>query len=178
MKLVTNSAVLFADDDRNDRELFRMATQDAKWPNRVVGFEDGEHLVRYLNGGVEPPALIILDLNMTNLGGIGVLYWLRARRDLDSVPAIILSSSSQERDIREAIALGATEYCVKPLNYADLVQLTRELRTRWLEPGLDRKRPVSRFEWIRRGLLGHADGISAQIQRRAGTRHVRAAAHA
>ena len=105
MKPFTGGAVLLADDDRNDRELFRLATQDANWPNRVVGFEDGEHLVRYLNGrGVERPALIVLDLNMTSLGGIGVLYWLRARRDLDGVPAIILSSSSQDRDIREAIA--------------------------------------------------------------------------
>src|ERR1051325_2946051 len=137
MKEVMSGTVLFADDDRNDRELFRLATEDANWPNRVVGFEDGKRLVKYLNGrGVERPALIVLDLQMANLGGIGVLYWLRARRDLDEVPAVILSSSNVERDIREALALGAAEYCVKQVNYADLAQLTRELRERWLEPGL------------------------------------------
>jgi DNA-binding response OmpR family regulator len=151
MKQVTSGAVLFADDDRNDRELFRLATKEANWPNRVVGFEDGKHLVKHLSGReAELPALIVLDLKMAYLGGIGVLHWLRARPDLDGVPAIILSSSGLERDVREALALGAAEYCVKPVKYADLVQLTRELRRRWLEP---EPGPINRLVRIRGGQL-------------------------
>src|ERR1043165_4911170 len=110
MKPCMAGPVVLADDDRDYREDFRLGAQEARWCNRVVEFEDGEQVIGYL--GKRPaalPALIILDVKMGDLGGIGVLYWLRRRADLDGIPAMMLSSSSRERDIRESLALGAAD---------------------------------------------------------------------
>src|SRR6476660_10450133 len=102
--------VLFADDGENDRLWFRLATHDAKWRNRLVEFEDGAHLIEYLEHSAgELPALVVLDIKMGGVSGFGVLKWMRTHRELDAVPTVILSSSYLERDIREAKSLGVVE---------------------------------------------------------------------
>jgi DNA-binding response OmpR family regulator len=179
MKPCAAGAVLLADDDRDYREVFRLATQDARWLNQVVEFEDGEQLIEYLNeraGGT--PALIILDVKMGDLGGIGVLYWLRKRRDLDGVPAMMLSSSSRERDIRESLALGAADYRVKPIDFADLVQLARDVRERWLQPARAKGAVASRFERIRRQIQRQDDRISLIARSQNGVHRLRPFMHA
>jgi DNA-binding response OmpR family regulator len=179
MKPCAAGAVLLADDDRDYREVFRLATQDARWLNQVVEFEDGEQLIEYLNkraGGT--PALIILDVKMGDLGGIGVLYWLRKRSDLDRVPAMMLSSSSRERDIRESLALGAADYRVKPIDYGDLVQLARDVHQRWLQPPRAKGQIASRFEQIRRQIRRQDDRISLIARTQNGVRHFRPLIHA
>jgi two-component system response regulator len=129
-----NGAVLFADDDPDDRQLFTFSVQDAQWQNPVIEFEDGEPLIEYLKRlDGELPALVVLDIKMTKIGGLDVLRWMRTRRELDTLPTVILSSSNLERDIREAMSLGVVEYRMKPTKYADLVRLAKDFRQRWLE---------------------------------------------
>lgn len=129
-------AVVVVDDGENDRELFRIATVDAKWLNGVVEFESGEEFIQYLerSKGEGFPALIVLDLKMPGTDGFQVLRWLRIRRDWDRVPTVILTSSSHDADRVQAMSLGASEYYVKPSTYVGLVKLAVELRQRWLKP--------------------------------------------
>jgi CheY-like chemotaxis protein len=139
--------VLFADDDDNDRSLFRFATAAAKWANRIIEFSDGEQLIEYLkHSRAKLPALIVVDNRMANIGGFGVLSWLRTQRDLAVVPAVVISNSSQDTDVAAAAALGAAEYRVKPTKYSDLVHLAEDLRQKWLDSTSRREQGEHGFE--------------------------------
>ena len=151
MKRTKRDIVLFADDDLAARDLFRLATADACWRNKILEFEDGEDLVEYLkHSSGELPALIVVDLKMPKMSGFDVLKWVRRRREWDGVPIIVLSCSILESDVQKAITLGATEYRVKPAMYSELVHLTIAMRERWLDHPHPEHWPDRVFEGLSR----------------------------
>lgn len=135
--------VLAAEDEESDAYLLRLAFEKAKVPNPLVIVSDGQEAVNYLTGagsyGVRAahplPGLITLDLKMPRMNGFDLLGWLRGRPELKDVPAVVISSSSDEADITQARSLGARDYFVKPLRLADFVELAQTLRQRWLMAG-------------------------------------------
>jgi two-component system, response regulator, stage 0 sporulation protein A len=75
-----------------------------------------------------PPALVILDLIMPHLDGLGVLESLKEMNTLQPRPLIImLSALGMDRIVQRAMALGADYYFVKPLNLEDFVKQIRYL---------------------------------------------------
>lgn len=149
------SPVLAAEDEESDRLILAMAFRKARLQNPLQIFRDGQELIEHLltrgsgNGGAPPaPALILLDLKMPRMDGFDVLAWLRSQPAWAHVPALVLSSSSDESDVRRARQLGALEYCVKPHNYEDLVKLAERICAFYLSvqtrgPGIgDGERPA------------------------------------
>jgi len=137
------ATILWAEDDENDVLLFRRAFEKASLPHRLIDVGDGQEAVDYLAG--EPPHddrtrfplpdLLLLDLKMPRLGGFEVLAWIQERPEFKGLPAVVLSSSNQERDIQRARSLGASDYFVKPCGPAALVELLLGLDARWLRRG-------------------------------------------
>jgi len=76
------------------------------------------------------PALIMLDLNLPKMDGFEILRTIRGDSKLRVIPVIVLSSSSEERQVRRAYELGAIAYVVKPMN--DFVDLVGDLERFWL----------------------------------------------
>jgi CheY-like chemotaxis protein len=136
--------VLFADDDENDTYFFRLALEQASVSNLLITFTSGKGVIDYLEPATYPlPSLLVLDLKMPRVSGFDVLQWLITRPSLRKIPVVILSASQQEEDIQKALALGATEYRVKPNNHSQMVTLVRELCDRWLtrtEHSMDKPR--------------------------------------
>jgi len=132
--------VLLAEDDDNDVFLLRRAFEEAGVPAAVIDVPDGEEVINYLSGRVPYsdralypfPSLLILDLKMPRMNGFEVLAWLHEQFDLQALPALVLSSSEFDTDIRRANQLGARDYLVKPQTTDDLVKLVREIDSRWL----------------------------------------------
>jgi CheY-like chemotaxis protein len=91
------------------------------------GFEvlmagDGQEAYRVSQ--TERPALIILDMLMPKLDGMMVLRLLRANHLTRSIPVLVFSGHEQERDVREAMRLGAAAYCSKAaLDFATLITM-------------------------------------------------------
>jgi CheY-like chemotaxis protein len=77
------------------------------------------------------PALILLDLNLPKLDGFEVLRAIRADARLRAIPVVVVSSSSDGRQVRQAYELGANAYMVKPLN--DFVDLVGDFERFWLQ---------------------------------------------
>jgi CheY-like chemotaxis protein len=73
-----------------------------------------------------PPALIVLDLQMPQMDGIGVLRRLKARKPYDEIPVIVLTAKQTIDDVTIACGLGAKDYMTKPLDPATLI--TKALR--------------------------------------------------
>lgn len=128
--------VLYAEDEDNDVFLMERAFTKAKVQNPLRTVPDGAAAIRYLSGGGDfadrqrfpLPCLILLDLNLPRQSGLDVLKWVRARPELDPLPVVIFTSSSQERDLRTARALGANAYFVKPPGASKLVEIVATLR--------------------------------------------------
>ncbi|MVM36195.1 response regulator [Spirosoma sp. HMF4905] len=83
----------------------------------------------------EIPKLILLDLYLpTNADGWWLLKQIRAMSSsIGKLPIVMLTSSVDPIDIKDAYRLGVSAYVVKPIEFADWLTCFRELRTYWLE---------------------------------------------
>ena len=144
MESPTPALVLVAEDDENDIFLLRHAFQQARLSYPIIDVPNGEEAIDYLSGCVpyagrehHPlPALLLLDLKMPLLNGFDVLSWLQGRPEFRDMPAVVLSSSAFDSDIKRARELGARDYLVKPQSSDDLVKLVQELSLHWLSRGI------------------------------------------
>jgi CheY-like chemotaxis protein len=132
--------ILVAEDDETDAMILRMAAERAGLPYELVIVPDGMQAIAYLEGAPpyddrsqHPlPGVLLLDLKMPYMTGFEVLSWLSTRPELGGLPAVILSSSSQDTDIARARELGASDYHVKPHSLAELIGILKSIEERWL----------------------------------------------
>jgi CheY-like chemotaxis protein len=106
---------LIVDDDPNIHLLVEAAL--AK-DYEVLTAEDGEEGLQKLAGS--HPDMVVLDLNMPNLGGIEVLKKLRADPGLSHLPVLVLTVSGNETSTRAAFEAGATDFLTKPFTIPQL----------------------------------------------------------
>jgi two-component system, chemotaxis family, chemotaxis protein CheY len=85
---------------------------------------DGEAALGKLKGGLKPD-LIITDINMPKLDGIGLIR--EARKLLRFTPILALTTESQQAKRDEAKKLGATGWLVKPIGGNDLVKVIKQV---------------------------------------------------
>ena len=80
--------------------------------------------------GVQPPDLIILDLNLPVVSGIEVCRILRSRADAKHVPIIMLTARTTENDRVAGLELGADDYVTKPFSLRELTARVKALLRR------------------------------------------------
>lgn len=133
--------VLYAEDDENDAYFMRRAFDRIGLAYSLHHVPDGQSAIDYLaaagpysDRARHPlPALVLLDVKMPLVTGLDVLRWLRARREFDELPVVMLTSSNQDRDLQDAFATGANGYLLKPSNADDLIPSLRSLVVRCTE---------------------------------------------
>jgi len=131
-------SVLYAEDDENDAYFMRRVFVKAGLPHSLHIVENGQLAIDYLAGNGDfadrtrhpLPSLVLLDVKMPYLTGLEVLQWIRQHTEFDAIPVIMLTSSNQERDLREAHALHANGYILKPANAENLIAPLRSLLAR------------------------------------------------
>ena len=146
--------ILIVDDDPDEATLTTRALAKAGIKNPIVAVPSGEHAIAYLKERLTAPEtslplFILLDLNMPGADGFHVLNWIRAQPPLRKLLTVVLSSSTEERDVAKAYALGAKTYLGKYPVASDLssifqlanAMLTIEEVERLVLPGI--KRPVT-----------------------------------
>lgn len=141
MNLVAAPTVLLADDGLAERKLFAMAGKKAGVSYGLREAADGYETISYLKGegafadrDAHPfPALVVLDLNMPGMSGFEVLEWIREYPSTRDLPVVMWTSSTCENDIRQAYALGANSYMVKPLSLGSLVEMVCAIENYWLK---------------------------------------------
>lgn len=115
--------ILIADDSESIRELVEMTLKGAGY--NVLKSSDGAEAVNHLNG--VPIHLVITDLNMPNLDGIGVIKAVRAHGEYNTVPVLLLTTESQAAKKEEAKAAGATGWIVKPFVQEKLLSVVQKV---------------------------------------------------
>jgi CheY-like chemotaxis protein len=141
------SEILLAEDSDNDAELTIDALAEYNLSNHIVRVSDGAAALDYLYRrgrfadrlGLNP-ILLLLDLKMPKVSGLEVLRHVKESPGLADIPVVMLSSSCEELDLREAQRLGADAYVVKPVNFHDFVDAVKTIGKFWgvlnvLRPG-------------------------------------------
>lgn len=78
------------------------------------------------------PSLILLDLNLPGTDGRQVLQRIKADDNLKTIPVIVLTTSSNPKDIDACYKNGANSYIVKPVNFTQFVQTMDWFSRYWL----------------------------------------------
>ena len=116
--------ILLAEDDRFLRKAAAARLRQGGFT--VLAAVDGEEAVRIARA--ERPDLVLLDLIMPKIQGFEVLKALKEDPATASIPVIVLSNLGQERDVQQAMELGAVAYFIKAhLSLHELVQRVSEV---------------------------------------------------
>lgn len=121
--------VLLADDDEDDRELFKEALDNTEFNTKLEVSRDGKELLEKLQSDSQKPDLIILDLNMPYKNGKECLEFIRCRADYNHIPVVIYSTSSSIVDIEDTYEKGANLYISKPSSFNELIKIVKNLLT-------------------------------------------------
>jgi CheY-like chemotaxis protein len=111
--------VLLAEDDSDDRELFREFLSDRKDIFLLHVVENGLELVDYLlnaSSEEELPNLIVLDQNMPLMNGKQTLQFLKSHERFASIPTVIYSTYTDSSLIMDCKKLGAKMVAAKPID--------------------------------------------------------------
>ncbi len=132
--------ILLLEDNSSDEKLTLMAFKKGGIDADIVVQRNGQDAVDYLfaegrfaSEGHEPPALVLLDLNLPYVDGFEVLRRLRLDRRTRLLPVVVLTSSKQNEDVTRSYALGANAYVRKPLHFSAFVDAAKTLSGFWLE---------------------------------------------
>jgi two-component system, response regulator len=134
-----NKTILLVEDNDDDVTLTLRAFKRSHLMNPVAVVRDGVEALDFLFArgvyearGPAPPTLVILDLKLPKLDGLGVLKAMRADPRTALLPTVILTSSKEEQDVIAGYSLGANSYVRKPVDFAEFLEAVKILGIYWL----------------------------------------------
>ncbi len=121
-------SILLADDDEDDRLIFKEAFDAVKMKTVVNTVNDGMELMEYLTDDRNTlPHILFLDLNMPRKTGMECLIEIKRIDYLKDIAIAIYSTSASEQDIEETFVKGANVYIKKPSDFTTLKNLLEEV---------------------------------------------------
>lgn len=112
--------ILLVEDNVLDADLIKRALQKVESSIHLEIASDGEEAVAYLDKwdtGAPVPIVILLDLKLPKISGLDVLKQLKTHPKYKLLPVVVLTSSNEMLDIRQAYDLGANSYIIKAIDY-------------------------------------------------------------
>ncbi|NQX77996.1 response regulator [Gilvibacter sp.] len=123
--------ILLLEDDQIEIMKLQRAFKKLGATHKVIPVNNGEEALSYLNETSRLPDLIFLDLNMPRLNGLEFLAILKADDRMKFLPTVVLTTSSNEKDLFSCYEIGVAGYVLKPLQYQDYVDRLGALLTYW-----------------------------------------------
>src|SRR5579872_5391650 len=114
--------ILTVDDSASVRQMVKFTLSDAGYA--VMEAVDGKDALAKLTS---PVNLVITDLNMPNLDGIGLIRAVRANPACKGIPIVMLTTESQESRKQEGKAAGATGWIVKPFSRQQMLAVVKRM---------------------------------------------------
>jgi len=132
--------ILLVEDNQDDVDLTLRAFVKSNIANDIVVVRDGVEALDYLfatgtHAARDPhdlPQLVLLDLKLPRLDGLEVLERIRAHPRTRLLPVVILTSSTEQRDLVSGYSLGANSYVRKPVDFQEFLGAVRQLGLYWL----------------------------------------------
>jgi two-component system, response regulator len=132
--------ILLVEDSDEDLELALRALRRAKIVNHIEVARDGVEALDFLfsegahagAAGVQRPRVVLLDLKLPRIDGLEVLRRIKGDPRTRAIPVVVLTSSSEQRDLVESYQLGVNSYIVKPVNFERFAQAVQEIGLYWV----------------------------------------------
>ena len=134
-------SILLVEDNADHAELIGRCLDEAEIAAQLYHVRDGEEALDYLERrnsyrdtmDSPRPALIFLDLRLPRLDGISLLRKIKASHALQSIPVVVLTTSTSGSDIESAYAARANAYLAKPLNFIEFKSQLQTAARFWLK---------------------------------------------
>ena len=121
-------SILVVDDEADVAELFRQQfRREVRQGRYVIHFaQSAEQALDMLGGGIRPELIVILsDINMPGMDGLGLLREIKVRRA--DLPVIMVTAYGDDERRRKAAEFGAAEFVTKPVDFAILKRQLQQL---------------------------------------------------
>lgn len=128
--------ILVVEDSEDDFEATMRAFKRTNLKNPIRHASSGTEALTILREAGAKPGLVLLDLNMPGLDGRRILAIIKSDPQLRKIPVVILTTSSDERDVDECYTLGANTYIQKPVDLDGLFAAVQRLKEYWFEIAL------------------------------------------
>jgi two-component system response regulator len=138
--MIRSGIILLVEDTADDIALTLRAFHRQKIVNDIVVAHDGVEALDYLfaRGAYAGrdltvmPDVVLLDLKLPKIDGLGVLRCVRADVRTRRLPIVVLTSSIEEKDLITSYDLGANSFVRKPVDFLQFVEAARQLGLYWL----------------------------------------------
>lgn len=132
--------ILLVEDNPDDRELAQLAFRESGLFPEVEISRNGQEALDYLFGTDDSesrkfpkiPSLVLLDLKLPKIDGFEILRRLRANPRTQFVPVVVMTTSSESKDLIESYRLGCNSYIRKPVDFTQFQAAIRQLAIYWL----------------------------------------------
>lgn len=120
--------IFLADDDEEDRMLFKEALQIVAHDVEVTEVENGIKLLELLeNLHSHESCIIVLDINMPLMNGFETIAAIKSTDCIKQLPVFFLSTSKNTSNVTRAKQLGAKAYFTKPTSWQDFLELISKI---------------------------------------------------
>ena len=133
-------SILVVEDNPEDFEAMRRGFAAIAMTPVVVRCETGDEALDYLHGrgtaGCPPPrrpGIVLLDLNLPGTDGRTVLEQIKQTAHLCDIPVVVLTTSSDPRDVDACYRAGANSYIEKPASPEGMRHVLARLQDYWFE---------------------------------------------
>ncbi len=132
--------ILLVEDNPSDIKLAMHAFQKSNIANHVKVLRDGAEALEYVfctdryssRKGHGQPKVILLDLKLPLVDGLEVLRRIKSDPETKAIPIVVMTSSSEDRDVVESYQLGVNGYVQKPVDFDQFTNAVRHLGLFWL----------------------------------------------
>jgi two-component system, chemotaxis family, response regulator Rcp1 len=130
--------LFLVEDNPADAMLVEIGLENTRAAYTLEVAKDGAEAIEFLlqmgkDRGCSRPDLILLDLNLPRVTGQEVLRMIKGDPNLQAIPVIVLSSSSEQSDVVTAYRCGANSYLQKRASIEETFDLMGTLRHYWLD---------------------------------------------
>ncbi|MBW3564160.1 MAG: response regulator [Acidobacteria bacterium] len=137
---LTDVEILIVEDNPHDLELTLRALRKHNITNKILTLSDGAEALDYFFSDGKfsgrdinrKPRVIFLDLKLPKVDGLEVLEKLRANEATKTIPVVMLTSSTEEKDRLQSYKLGVNSFLVKPIAFDEFIKAVSQAGFYWL----------------------------------------------
>ena len=136
--LIEDTKILLVEDNPDDIELTLLAFKQYNFSNEIVVARDGQEVLDILfpskekSEKIKLPDIILLDLKLPKVSGLDVLKEIKTHPETRTIPVIVLTTSNEDRDMRDSYRLGVNSYIRKPVKFDKFVEVVKQLGLYWI----------------------------------------------
>jgi CheY-like chemotaxis protein len=136
----TELDILLVEDNASDAELAVRELRRHKFANKIHVIGDGAEALDFVfcrgaytsRSFPRPPKVILLDMKLPKVSGLEVLKAIKGDPRTRAIPVVIMTSSSEQRDLIESYKLGVNAFIQKPVDFDDFRRVIERVGVFWL----------------------------------------------